>query len=89
MMFEPLFKKMQGKRIFHVLGRFVCACLFMFMFVRCASSQKVYICTGPDSECYHKSSNCWGLNRCSKSIIQIRVDNAEYKGRKPCNICKP
>lgn len=47
----------------------------------------VYICTGPKSERYHKTSECRGLERCSKDIKKVTLAYAEEKGRTPCKIC--
>ena len=52
-----------------------------------ASSEKVYICTGPQSKCYHKTDNCQGLRNCSKEIKQITLKDAKEMGRRPCSFC--
>ena len=48
---------------------------------------KVYICTGPQSKCYHKTNKCNGLKNCSKEIKQITLKEAEEMGRRPCKVC--
>lgn len=52
-----------------------------------SSSQKVFICTGPQSECYHKSSDCRGLKKCSKSIKSVSLAEAKKMHRRPCGYC--
>ena len=47
----------------------------------------VYICTGKSSKCYHSSSSCRGLNRCSGTIKSISLEKAKRMGRRPCKIC--
>lgn len=47
----------------------------------------VYICTGSMSKRYHKTSNCRGLNSCSKEIKKVSVDYAKKIGRTPCKWC--
>lgn len=47
----------------------------------------VYICTGPQSTKYHKTSTCKGLKRCSREVIKITLDKAKEMKRTPCKIC--
>lgn len=47
----------------------------------------VYICTGPQSKRYHKTTECKGLERCSKDIKKVTLAHAEDMGRTPCKIC--
>lgn len=49
--------------------------------------EKVYICTGPSSKRYHKSSNCMGLSSCSADIRCVTIGYAEELGRTPCKRC--
>ena len=51
------------------------------------AEQKVYICTGPKSECYHKTKTCRGLNRCSGQVKQVSLQEAEKMGRRKCKVC--
>ena len=44
----------------------------------------VYVCNGPSSKAYHYSPNCKGLQKCSKQIVKITLDEAKKKGRKLC-----
>lgn len=46
----------------------------------------VYICTGPNSEVFHKYSDCKGLSRCSGDVIQVPLDDV-IRYRRPCKIC--
>ena len=48
---------------------------------------KVYICTGPESECYHDKKDCCGLDSCSSSILKISKSDAKDNGYRPCTIC--
>ncbi len=50
-------------------------------------SKDVYICTGPKSKSYHKSSHCEGLRRCSSDIKKITKEEAINRNRKPCRYC--
>lgn len=47
----------------------------------------VYICTGPMSQCYHSDQDCYGLQRCSKSIEAVSLTEAIKDGRRPCKYC--
>ncbi len=47
----------------------------------------VYICTGPMSKRYHKTSSCRGLKSCSDEIEKVSVDHAKKMGRTPCKWC--
>lgn len=47
----------------------------------------VYICTGPQSKRYHRTSYCRGLDSCSDDIEEIDVSEAKDRGRTPCGIC--
>ncbi len=52
-----------------------------------AADQKVYICTGPKSVCYHKTKTCSGLNRCSGQVKQVSLREAQEMGRRKCKVC--
>ena len=49
--------------------------------------ESVYICTGPQSKRYHRTTYCRGLKSCSDDIEAVDVETAEKKGRTPCGIC--
>lgn len=51
------------------------------------TSENVYICTGPQSEVYHKKSKCRGLSKCSCEIKVVSLSEAKGIGRRPCEIC--
>ena len=51
------------------------------------AENKVYICTGPKSECYHKSSTCRGLSKCSGQVKQVTLKEAQQLHRRACKIC--
>ena len=48
---------------------------------------EVYICTGPQSKRYHKTSSCRGLKSCSKEIVKVPLKKAKDLGRTPCGYC--
>lgn len=48
---------------------------------------KVYICTSPDAECYHRDTECWVLHNCSYEVERIPIDSARTYGYRPCGIC--
>lgn len=52
-----------------------------------SQSGMVYVCTGPNSERYHKSSDCTGLSRCSGEIEVYSREEARSLGYTPCGIC--
>ena len=52
-----------------------------------ASDSKVFICTGPKSECYHKTRSCRGLKSCSKEIKEVTLAEAKRMNRRPCGFC--
>lgn len=47
----------------------------------------VYVCTGPQSEVYHKTDDCIGLRNCSRGIKAISLDEAKEMGRRECGMC--
>ncbi len=57
------------------------------MFLACATSDGVYICTGPQSKRYHKSASCKGLRNCSREIKQVTLEQAKKLHKTPCHIC--
>jgi len=65
--------------------------LFFFLSVTTVTAVSdnppVYICTGGSSVCYHKTSDCRGLSRCSREIIPVSLEDAQKDGRRPCKIC--
>ena len=50
------------------------------------SDNGVYICNGPNSKVYRRSSTCKGLNRCSTQITKLTLSSATSKGRRACKI---
>lgn len=52
-----------------------------------STSATVYVCTGPQSVCYHSSSKCRGLSRCSADVKAVSLDKAKQMKRRPCGIC--
>lgn len=47
----------------------------------------VYICTGPNSKCYHRTADCKGLKKCSKEVKKVTLTYAKGKQRTPCRFC--
>ena len=47
----------------------------------------VYICTGPQSKRFHKTSHCRGLNSCSGEILAVSISKAQSMRRTPCKWC--
>lgn len=82
------------KHITHKIGFSIVALVILSSFTtlrnQCVVSggeTYVYICTGPQSERYHKTSGCRGLEKCSKDVKKVTLAYAEEKGRTPCKIC--
>ena len=46
-----------------------------------------YICTGPQSKRFHKTSHCRGLNSCSGEILAVSISKAQSMRRTPCKWC--
>lgn len=69
------------KIIFSVIG-------FVLVLVSCnVRFQNVYICTGPQSHRYHKTSSCPGLSRCSCDVEKVSLEQAKEMGRTECGKC--
>ena len=52
-----------------------------------SSETIVYICTGSQSKKYHKTDKCYGLSKCSGSIVKKKESFAIKEGRTKCKIC--
>lgn len=50
---------------------------------------EVYICTGPDAECYHAKEDCRGLEQCTHEVEFVSRERALKMGRRSCGFCKP
>lgn len=48
----------------------------------------VYICDSKNSEVYHSSKTCKGIEKCTHQIKEVSLEDAvnTYK-RRPCKIC--
>ena len=68
-------------------NRFYSALSFSNRVVESAQDEEVYICTGPNSKRYHRSSNCMGLSSCSADIRCVTISYAKELGRTPCKRC--
>ena len=53
----------------------------------CSSDNKVYLCNGPHSEVYHKTSHCKGLRNCTTDIETTDLSSAKAKHRRECKYC--
>lgn len=47
----------------------------------------VYVCTGSGAKRYHSVDNCKGLSKCSHSIVEMTIEEAEADGKTPCRLC--
>jgi hypothetical protein len=65
-----------------ILSLFASLTLLSFISIQ----SKVYICNGPNSSAYHKSSQCRGLNRCSTEVTSVSEEKAIQMGRRQCKI---
>lgn len=50
-------------------------------------AQEVYLCMGPQAECYHTTRQCSGLKNCSEYITKVTLEEAKQCGRMPCSLC--
>ena len=62
--------------------------LLSSLLLTACSDNKVYICTGPQSHAYHVKKNCRGLDRCSREIKTVTLEEAERMHRHPCRFCR-
>ena len=52
------------------------------------SEDSVYVCMGTNSECYHKTDTCEGLNYCTREVKKVTKKEAkEEMDRRECKIC--
>lgn len=49
--------------------------------------ERVYICTSPKAQFYHRDDECWVLHKCSYEVERIPIDSARAYGYRPCAIC--
>jgi len=47
-------------------------------------ASKVWICKSSGAKKYHFSRDCGGLNRCTHTIVETTVRDAEAVGLTPC-----
>ena len=72
------------------MKRLLTSLFFLFITVVSFGSDDtyVYICTGPQSKCYHKNEFCRGLKSCSKEIKKVTLTEAKEKyHRRACGYC--
>lgn len=50
-------------------------------------SSTMWVCGGPNSKRYHKTKDCRGLNRCSKTPQKMTLKECQKKGYTACRIC--
>lgn len=60
---------------------------FLLLFALSGGNNKVYVCTGPQSKCYHKTTKCRGIRSCSDDIKEVTLKEAQKMGRRACKIC--
>lgn len=46
----------------------------------------VYVCDGISAKRYHSVEDCYGLLRCSGTIHEMTVEEAENIGKTPCRL---
>lgn len=49
-----------------------------------ATTEEVYICTGPKAKVYHSTPKCKGLDKCSGTIKKVPKSSTKRRG---CKIC--
>lgn len=62
--------------------------LLTSLLLSAAPEPKVFICTGSMSYAYHFVRQCKGLAKCTRSVHEIPVSEAQKMGRKACGFCK-
>lgn len=72
-----------------IMRRLLTALFFLFVTAVSAGSGDtyVYICTGPQSKRYHRTSTCKGLKSCSKEVVKVTLEKARNMNRTPCGYC--
>jgi len=61
--------------------------LGILSFFACKAGDTVYLCNGPQSKVYHKTTHCQGLRRCSTDIEATDISKAKAKHRRECGYC--
>lgn len=69
------------------MKKLILSLCILTLLIGCSDSSEVYICTGPQSETYHKSDDCTGLRRCSGTIEKMSKKDAKSIGRRACRFC--
>lgn len=52
-----------------------------------ANPECVYVCEGRSAKRYHSVSDCNGLSRCSRGVLEMSIEEAEGYGKTPCRMC--
>ncbi|MCF0189652.1 MAG: hypothetical protein HUJ96_00165 [Marinilabiliaceae bacterium] len=47
----------------------------------------VYVCSGSQSKCYHRTEKCRGLALCNGDVSAISLRAAQAVGRRECKMC--
>lgn len=55
--------------------------------IGCKNDRTVYLCNGPQSHVYHKSTRCSGLNKCSTDVESTDINTAISRQRRACRSC--
>ena len=59
----------------------------MISITGCNSVDTVYLCNGPYSKAYHRTSHCKGLKYCTTDIESTDIGTAKEKNRRACRYC--
>lgn len=82
---------MKQKALYLIFGTILCCVSCGSSHKRVAvptdSNSKVWVCTGESSKRYHAYNDCKGLSKCSASIDEVTLEEAEMMGRTPCRKC--
>jgi hypothetical protein len=56
--------------------------LFVATWLLTTATANVYVCMGPSSKKYHRTSDCRGLNNCSTKIYEVTLKYAQEELRR-------
>ncbi len=61
--------------------------LIAISLLSCSRNNTVYLCNGPHSKAYHKTSHCQGLRKCTTEIERTNITTAKEKHRREYGYC--
>lgn len=75
------YSKLETNRLVKIAGRIIigiilCSCSESKVSEKSDHILNVYVCTGPQSHCYHFDSLCVAFNRCTGERIEMALDSA-------------